>query len=73
MLFIVSIASKQRHSQLRISDRHVTIKALDLALKRRCPEGQLLRQRGDGEFLLQREELSRRPLRQLWRGQNGVV
>ena len=90
-----------------VNDRHLTIKALDMALKRRCPDArpaaslrsglhvrerglpgrprgarhhlqheparQLLRQRRDGELLLDREERARRALRQLRRGQDGVV
>jgi putative transposase len=90
-----------------VNDRHLTIKALEMAIKRRCPEAgllhhsdqgctyaserlpavaddarhhlqyeptrQLLRQRGDGEFLLDREVRTRRALRQLRRSQDAVV
>ena len=90
-----------------VNDRHLTIKALEMALKRRCPEAgllhhsdqgctyasedyqrdprrarhhlqheptrQLLRQRRDGELLLHGEERAGRSLRQLRRGQDGVV
>ena len=90
-----------------VNDRHLTIKALEMALKRRCPDDrpaaslrpglhvrerglpgrprgarhhlqhepprQLLRQRRDGELLLDGEERARRALRQLRRGEDGVV
>ena len=88
-----------------VNDRHLTIKALEMALKRRCPDDrpapslrpgqhvrerglpgaprrarhhlqheparQLLRQRGDGELLLDGEDGARRSLRQLRRGEDG--
>ena len=88
-----------------INDRHLTLRALEAALKRRCPDNgvlhhsdqavrkrglpgdargtgphlqhepawQLLRQRCNGELLLDGENRAERTLRQLRRGQDGVV
>ena len=90
-----------------VNDRHLTIKALEMALKRRAPGGRpaaplgpglhlcqrglpsdprrarhhlqheparrLLRQRRHGELLLDGQERAGRSLRQLQRGQDGVV
>ena len=90
-----------------VNDRHLTIKALEMALKRRCPDAGLLHHSDQGctyasedyqavleahgitcsmsrrgncydnavmeSFFSTREERAGRPLRQLRRGQDGVV
>ena len=90
-----------------VNDRHLTLRALDMAVKRRCPEAgpaaplrpglhlrqrglsdaaraarhhlldesprQLLRQRGDGELVLDGEERRGRALRELRPREGGLV
>ena len=88
-----------------VNDRHLTIRALEMALKRRCPDVGLLHhsdqgctyasqdyqaileahgiicsmsrrgncQRGDGKLLLDRQDRTRRTVRQLRRGEDGVI
>ena len=54
-----------------INDRHVTIKALEMALKRRCPDAGLLHH-SETFFSSVKSEVAD-PFRELWRGQDGVV
>jgi hypothetical protein len=71
--------SRRRPSCITVTRLHVRERGLSSGARsawhplRHKPARQLLRQRRDGELLLERKERSGRPLRQLRRGQDGVV